>query len=78
LSRHKTEFPEALRVRLTVEQMSFLQAQADASDSKVSDLVRSLIQKSMNEWHAQISRQASDYLHRFDAVAGGVRNGVTG
>jgi hypothetical protein len=56
--------------------MTFLQSHADASGHKVSDLVRSMIQRDMDEWHAQISREAADYLDRLDAVVGGVRDAV--
>jgi len=68
MPRDDSEYPEPLRVRLTTEQMTWLQDQADLSAEKKSDLVRAMIQRGMNEWHAQVSREAGDYLNRLGAM----------
>jgi hypothetical protein len=61
--KKKSEYPEQIVVRLTTEQITYLQDCAEASGFKVSDLVRALIQVSLN---AAINEQVDEAIATLD------------
>jgi uncharacterized protein (DUF1778 family) len=60
MPKRNSEYPEALRVRLTVEQDTFLREAAEIGGVKPSDLVRALIE------NARVNRRVDEAIAVID------------